>query len=157
MRQQLSGFLIAQLFCQRAERAVRGNFVMLYFLRRGNQAGIAQGAFFARFDHFVRFFNQTFHRVTLHAFQFHVGFSFQQHIDTFNLTVGLFEMLFKGLYQFSVRGFTRHFGQCARQLLLGAVNVRQTMNKKVVKRINLHNIHPIIALKIASHRWLASY
>src|SRR4051812_38479646 len=86
LRQQLGHILFAHGFCQGHQRTVGGDLIVLYFLCRRNNTGIAcHGAFFSFFQDAFTFFYQSFHGFTF----FCLGF-FTHHLKSFFNTGHMF-------------------------------------------------------------------
>ena len=132
--EQLRDALMAQELSERARRAVRGDLVMLHFLRGADDAGVLRGLFEILLQELLACRNDTGH-----PFAF-LGRLFTEIAEDLVEPCDLFlsdgEVLLERLLQLGRRTLVDHFGQCFDDLLFGIVKICQFIGEQLLQRLH---------------------
>src|SRR3569623_1947501 len=114
--------ILAELFGPRFERAIAGDIIMFYRLSGGDQTSVQGRGVLELFHDAFAFFDDAEDRIAgLPTGR--LAEDFENLLQTFDVALGLFEVLFETGPQLIGLGGFRHFGQSLRDLPLGVVDV----------------------------------
>ena len=131
LKQQRDRVRFTELFGQRDQRSVGGNFVVLDLLCGRNQGSVQHRAPFNFVDLLLALLDQAFHRHAFNALETDPA-AFHHLIYPLDLTLGFFQMSDERRAQIGVARGAGKFGQRLGHLFFRAVNIGKGMNKKIV-------------------------
>src|SRR5215467_2891617 len=96
--QKFRSFILAKQMSEGANTSITGDLVMFDFLRRNNNASVNHRSVTFLLQDFRSFLNKPFHSTACLSLRLFIQ-PFEDLLESFHMTLGLFEMLFKGIFE----------------------------------------------------------